>query len=67
MRRWERPQGFLKEPPATGVSGRRKRPGKRLFWRDIVITSKLYGRSRWLHSLGRDEAELGGHRSAGEE
>jgi hypothetical protein len=67
MHRWERPQGFLKEPPATGTRRRTKRPGKRLFWRDIVVRSKLYGRSRWLHSSGSDEAELGGHRSAGED
>ena len=67
MRRWERPQGYLTEPLATGPSVCHKRPGKRLFWRDIVISSKLYGRSRWLHSLGKDEAELGGHRPASED
>jgi len=67
MHRWERPQGFLKEPPAAGTGRRGKRSEQRLFWRDIVVRSKLYGRSRWLHSPGTDEAELGGPRSAGED
>jgi hypothetical protein len=67
MHRWERPQGFLKEPSVSERPGRRKRRGNRLFWREIVVSSRLYGRSRWLHSPGRDESELGGHRSGGED
>lgn len=67
MRDWEKDEGYLKEPSARGLGRRGTRPGKRLSWQDVVISSRLYGRSRWLHSLGKDDAELGGQRRAGEE
>lgn len=67
MRRCEKAQGYLKDPSARGPVRRGARPGKRLSWQDIVISSKLYGRSRWLHSLSKDEAERGDQRQADEE
>ncbi len=67
MRRRERPQGYLKEPSATSPSRRRKRPDRRLMWRDIVVNSNLYGRSRWLHSLDKHKGHPGGHESGSED
>lgn len=56
MRHRDQAEIFLKEPRETR-SYRRGRMGKRAFWRDILSSSGLYGRSRWLHSLGREETE----------
>lgn len=56
MRHQEQAEIFLKEPRETR-SYRHGRMGKRAFWRDILSDSRLYGRSRWLHSPGVEEAE----------
>jgi hypothetical protein len=64
MRHRERSETFLKEPFAAG---RRRRPGKRLLWRETLVSSRLYGRSRWLHARGREEAETDKTFSSGTE
>lgn len=56
MRHQEQAETFLQEPRETR-SYRRGRIGKRVFWRDILSDSRLYGRSRWLHAPDAEEAE----------
>ncbi len=64
MRHRERIETFLKEPSAAG---RHRRPAKRLSWRQMLVNSKLYGRSRWLHSRDKEEAETEKNLSGGPE
>ena len=65
MRHRDRTNGFLSDPPASRPP-RQRRVRKRLLWRDLLVSSRLYGRSRWLHSLGEDESEAEQNRPAGE-
>lgn len=67
MRPRDRTDGYVNDLSGAGGPRRHGRPGKRLPWRDIVVSSKLYGRSRWLHSPGKDEAGVGEDRLAGED